>query len=101
VVEQEGEYRVGRFNWLSQPRVSRDILRFSKGPASHPVVLSAARTDAGRRFLLWARFPTFTVEDTLPGRYVVHLVDLRYAQRPDASFGTMTIPVPKEGRVKE
>jgi inner membrane protein len=93
VVEQAGEYRVGSFNWLNSPRVARDVLTFGKGQASHPAVLAAGKTDAGRRFLLWARFPAFTVEQILPGQYLVHMVDVRYAERPGATFGALSIPV--------
>jgi inner membrane protein len=96
VVEQEGEYRVGSFNWLRHPRVSREVQTFRRGEPDHPAVRTAARTPAGRRFLMWARFPTFTAEQRGAGEFLVHLVDLRYANRPDVRFGAMSIPVHSE-----
>ena len=93
VVEQGEEYRVGRFSWLTDPHVSPAMETFEKGTASHPAVLAAAETTVGRRFLSWARFPTFTVDMLGPGQYLVHLVDLRYAERPGQEFGAASIPV--------
>jgi hypothetical protein len=92
VVEQDGDYRVGRFNWLTRPAIG-PIHTFRKGQPAHPAARIAASTDAGRRFLSWARFPTFTVEQLRTGQFVVHLVDLRYAERADEAFGTLSIPV--------
>jgi hypothetical protein len=54
---------------------------------------AAAATTVGRRFLGWARFPWFQVEPRGDGT-IVHLVDLRYADRPGTGFGTVSIPVP-------
>jgi inner membrane protein len=93
VVDQGEKYRVGRFSWLADPRVSPAVETFDKGTPSHPAALAAAKTSLGRRFLLWARFPTFTVEPRGPSQYLVHLVDLRYAERPGAEFGAVSIPV--------
>jgi inner membrane protein len=93
VVEQEEEYQVGRFSWHARPQVDAATQRFRKGPVSHPAVLAAAKTPMGRRFLSWARFPTFTIEVRRPGHYLVHLVDLRYAERPGERFGAVSIPV--------
>jgi inner membrane protein len=93
VVQQGEQYRVGRFSWLPDPHVSPSVETFERGPTSHPAVLAAAKTSLGRRFLLWARFPTFTVELRGPDQYLVHLVDLRYAERPGEEFGAVSIPV--------
>jgi hypothetical protein len=92
VVEQDGQYRVGRFNWLTRPATGQ-IHVFGKGQVSHPAARMAASTDAGRRFLSWARFPTFTVEQLRSGEFVVHLVDLRYAEGPGEAFGALSVPV--------
>jgi inner membrane protein len=93
VVEQDGEYRVGSFSWLARPHVAPHMRTFSKGDVSHPAVPLAAKTAAGRRFLSWARFPIYSVEYLPDGRDVVHLVDLRYAERPGEQFGALSIPV--------
>lgn len=94
VTQRDGEYRVGTFRWLERPHVSRvDLLTFPRGRPSHPAVSRAAESPAGRRFLGWARFPTFEIEQVGPAQYLVHMVDLRYAQRPGDAFGTISIPV--------
>jgi inner membrane protein len=92
VVEQHGEYRVGSFNWLARPRVS-GVQTFSRGQSEHPAIQAAAETAVGRRFLSWARFPAFTAQQLPGGEFLVHLVDLRYAERPGVRFGAISIPV--------
>lgn len=94
VVVQEGEYRVGTFRWLEQPHVRRaDVLAYPRGRPSHPAVDIAMGTESARRFMVWARFPTFEVQAAGADRYLVHLVDLRYARDPGDSFGALTVPV--------
>jgi inner membrane protein len=94
VTEQEGEYRVGTFRWLQRPHVKQaDVLTFPRGRLPHPAVSRAAETPVGRRFLGWARFPTFDIEQVGPGRYLVHVVDLRYARGPGDRFGAVSILV--------
>ena len=94
VTEQEGRYRVGTFRWLERPQVNRSaVLTFPGGRPSHPAVLRAAESPVGRRFLGWARFPTFEIEQVGPSQYLVHIVDLRYARRPGDAFGAVSIPV--------
>jgi inner membrane protein len=94
VVEQAEVYRTAEFRWLATPRLDPASLRaFPKGPADHPAVLAAARSTVGRRFLGWARFPIFQLEPAGAGAFVVHIIDLRYADRPDDRFGSVSIPV--------
>jgi inner membrane protein len=77
VAEQEEVYRTGEFRWLEDPHVDRASVRvYPKGPRGDPAVQRAASSTLGRRFLGWARF-----------------VDLRYADRPGAGFGAVSIPV--------
>jgi len=93
VTQQEGEYRVGTFSWLERPHVNRaEVVTLPRRPL-HPAVLRAAESTVGRRFLGWARFPTFEVEQVGPAHYLVHVVDLRYARRPGDRFGAISIPV--------
>jgi len=93
VTQQEGEYRVGTFRWLGRPHVDRaEVVTFPSGRPSHPAVLAAVESPVGRRFLGWARFPTFRVEQVGPAQYLVHVVDLRYARRLGDRFGTVSIP---------
>lgn len=94
VTLQEGEYRVGTFYWLERPHVNQaDVVTFPRGRPSHPAVLPATESPVGRRFLGWARFPTFDIEEVGPAQYLVHVVDLRYARRPGDRFGAVSIPV--------
>jgi inner membrane protein len=94
VAEQEEVYRTGEFRWLEDPHVDRASVRvYPKGPRGDPAVQRAASSTLGRRFLGWARFPAYQVERTGQGAVTVHIVDLRYADRPGAGFGAVSIPV--------
>ena len=94
VVEQDDVYRTARFGWLTSPHVDRSSVRiFPKGPRGHPAVRAAAATTPGGRFLGWARFPAFQLEPAGGEAWTVHIVDLRYADRPGVRFGTVSIPV--------
>jgi inner membrane protein len=94
VVEQDEEYRVGTFRWLQRPHLERrDVVSYPRGRPPHPAFEAAVITRPARRFLGWARFPTFEVETVAAGEYLVHLVDLRYARGPGDSFGALSIPV--------
>ena len=94
VVEQEEGYRVGRFRWFDRPHVDRsEVLTFPRGRPTHPAFDAAVATLRARRFLGWARFPTFAIESVSAGGYLVHFIDLRYARSPDDSFGALSIPV--------
>jgi len=94
VALQAGAYRVGTFRWFRRPHVETASLR--RFPAARPddaPIRAAMATALGRRFLGWARFPTAQVEPNPSGGALVHLIDLRYADRPDAGFGSVTIAV--------
>ena len=92
-------YRTGDFRWLSDPHLDRASVRvYPKGPRRYPAVQRAASTTLGRRFLGWARFPAFRVEKGAHGQVIVHIVDLRYADRPGVGFGSVSIPVSRTGQ---
>ncbi|MEP6687142.1 MAG: hypothetical protein ABJC36_02260, partial [Gemmatimonadales bacterium] len=55
-----------------------------------PALAAARATPLGQRFLGWARFPTVQTEPRTGGT-LVHLIDLRYADRPGAGFGSVTL----------
>jgi inner membrane protein len=94
VAQQAASYRVGTFRWLGTPHVEPASLRLFPRPGPDDPALLAARAEpVGRRFLGWARFPTVQVEASPGGGSLVHLIDLRYADRPDAGFGSVTVPV--------
>jgi inner membrane protein len=104
VAELEKVYRTGEFRWLTDPHVDRASVRvYPKGPRNYPAVRRAASTTLGRRFLGWARFPAYRVEKTDGGGVTVHIVDLRYADRPGVSFGAVSILVggPPQSAVME
>ena len=95
VVAAQGErYVVGSYHWLANPRIDAASLRsFPRGRPSHPAVAAADTTTPARRFLGWARFPTYRIEALGGDEFLVHIVDLRYADRPGVSFGAVSIPV--------
>ena len=95
VVAEQGEvYRTGDFRWLRTPHLDPASVRVhAKGPREHPAVRAAERTTLGRRFLGWARFPSFRLDDSGESGATVHIVDLRYADRPGVRFGAVSIPV--------
>ena len=100
VVAAQGErYQVGTFRWFGRPHV-QGLRTFARPRADDPVLAAARVTTLGRRFLGWARFPTVQVEEATGGARV-HLIDLRYADRPGAGFGSVTLsaagPPPASG----
>jgi inner membrane protein len=93
VAEQDQVYRTAEFRWLAHPHVDPASVRvYPRGPREDPAVRRAASTALGRRFLGWARFPAFRVEGAGTG-LIVHIMDLRYADRPGVRFGAVSIPV--------
>jgi inner membrane protein len=100
VVEQGEHYRVGTFRWLPRPRVNR-VTSYPRKRPPHPAVSLAAGSPLGRRFLGWARFPTFEVEELAESRAMVHVVDLRYARAPGDRFGAVSIPVTLPGPIRK
>lgn len=93
VVEQGDAYRVASFSWLARPKIDPASIReYPARPPVHPAIAAAATTPEGRRFLGWARFPSFTIDSSAAG-YVVHIVDLRYALRPGVRFGSVSVNV--------
>ncbi|HJR15714.1 MAG TPA: hypothetical protein VJ808_02590, partial [Gemmatimonadales bacterium] len=94
VLEEERQYRVGTFRWLDRPHVNlSQVLTFPRGQPSHPAVAAAVESAQGRRFLGWARYPTFEIQRTGNDRFLVHVIDLRYARERGESFGAISIPV--------
>jgi inner membrane protein len=94
VAEQGDNYLVGTFRWLPHPRVSHaEIQRFPRTRPPHPALAAALRQQDMRRFLGWARFPTFLIEPKGRSDYLVHAVDLRYTRRPGVRFGALTLAV--------
>jgi inner membrane protein len=94
VAAQGAAYRIGTFRWLGTPHVDTASLRtFPRPQPGDPLVAAAAEQQLGRRFLGWARFPTVRADTDAAGLGVVHLIDLRYADRPGSGFGSVTLPL--------
>jgi inner membrane protein len=92
VIEQGEVYRFGTINWRRRPAFALVPVVVAK-QADDPAARAAARTEEGRRFLGWARFPFFAIEHEGTG-VVVHLIDARYTLDPAAGFGTFTVRLP-------
>ena len=94
VAVQGSAYRVGVFRWLATPHLERASLRtFPRPLPGDPLVAAAEEQQVGRRFLGWARFPTVRADTNPAGQAVVHLIDLRYTDRPGTGFGSVTLPL--------
>jgi hypothetical protein len=94
VAAQRDRYVTGDFRWLRQPHIDPATMRsFPQEWRTSQALEIATGTVLGRRFLSWARFPLLLEEPTSDGGVRVHLIDLRYADRPGAGFGTVTILV--------
>lgn len=93
VVAAEGDwYRLAAFRWLVRPHIDpASERRFPRPRSDDPAVAAARATSLGTRFLTWARFPAVQVEAGPGGGSLIHLIDLRYADRPGAGFGTVTV----------
>jgi len=99
VAVQGHRYLVGVFRWFARPHV-QGLRTFPRPGPDDPVLAAARATPLGRRFLGWARFPTVQ-EEPAPGGTRMHLIDLRYADRPGGGFGSVTVaaasPPPASG----
>jgi inner membrane protein len=94
VAAQGSVYRTVEFRWLRRPHLDRSSIQtYPRGEPADPAVERARKTELGRRFLSWARFPVFQSEAIHGGGTVVHMIDLRYTRGP-TGFGSVTVPVP-------
>ena len=96
VVEDGGGYRVGLFNWLPRPALQLDELPYEVQPL-HRAAALAVQEPAARKFLSWARFPYYLVEEDATG-YRVHIGDARYGVDPEESWAATSVRLP--GRAK-
>jgi len=93
VVDEGNQYLVGRMRVGGRLDTDGHWPKRNPDPvAADPEVTLAAATPAAQAFLRWARYPTYLV-DRRGGLTVVHFIDLRYARQPDATFGTLAVPV--------
>jgi inner membrane protein len=84
-------YETGWFTWSFSPRYAADpnvITALTDTSAAYRV---ASNTRAGRRFLIWSRFPY--VDDSAAGdTSAMRLDDARYGGPGRASFASVTVP---------
>jgi inner membrane protein len=92
VAAEDDSYRLATFRWLGRPHIDpASERRFPRPRPDDPALAAARATSLGARFLLWARFPTVQVEPGPGGGSLIHLIDLRYADRAGAGFGAVTV----------
>jgi inner membrane protein len=93
VLDLGDAYRSGALAFRPGPRVSLSHERDPKG-AEGPLASAAARTETGRKFLSWSRFPIFRVERGPQGAARVVLQDARYPPSRDGNWASAVIPLP-------
>ena len=94
VAAQGDSYRLSTFRWLGRPHIDPGSeRRFARPRRDDPALAAARTTSLGSRFLVWARFPMVQVEPGPDGGSLIHLIDLRYADRAGAGFGSVTVAV--------
>lgn len=89
--ELNDRYELGRLT-LGWPTGYAPLLRRSSGRAQ-PAALLAAKTRDGRRFLRWARFPSFSLEKRDDGTEVI-ISDLRYGDGANRSWASVRVRIP-------
>lgn len=86
-------YRYGTLAFRPGPRVALSDETDPKG-AEDPLARAAARTETGRKFLSWSRFPLFRVERGPHSGGRVVLQDARYPPSRDGNWASAVISVP-------
>jgi len=89
VVQTREGYRLGRLSWLAEPKVALDP-RILPRPELTPATRAALDAPSVQGFVGWMRFPTIEADQD-DGGTTVHLIDLRYARRRNAGFGTARV----------
>ncbi len=94
IVATRGDHYVtGTFRWWKAPHlIPGSIREYPSGYPTDPNISDALQTKTARRFLGWARFPTFRVRMNDGTARAVEIVDLRYADTP-RGFGKLTVPI--------
>lgn len=100
IVEQPDRYRVGHVRLL--PTAALELPHTLLKRADDPAALAARHTTAGRRFLVWSRFPFYEIEHGSAGARV-RISDARYSLGAVARAGArdwahVTVTVPTTGR---
>lgn len=93
VADLGDDYRFGTLRWLPRPSVTLDSLSVRPFPA-HYAATAATRGPLVRKFLSWARFPFYEIDD-LGDRYLVRIGDARYTLDPEGSWAGVAVEVQK------
>jgi inner membrane protein len=91
IIATENHYRFGSFRWLPAPAIRLDPAKVRVGRSS--ATDRAAHVGPMHDYLVWSRYPFFTVEQSVEGQ-VVRAGDLRYArERSAGSLAGITVVV--------
>jgi hypothetical protein len=97
VIETETLIQVIRVNALDANSIPEEMGTFEK-PQPSPALAAAMKTQAGKIFLDFARFPWAQVDESEQG-YIVSLRDLRF-YRPSAQSQGFTLKVELDNRLQ-
>ncbi len=90
VIDTGTEYRVGSYEWFSEPRLLLDRRPLAKPPWTGPVA-AAFRAPCLQGMVGWVRFPWVEIEQTEDGGHIVHLMDARYTRSRTSGFGGSSV----------
>lgn len=91
VAEVGDRYHFGTVRWLPRPGFDPDAYTVDAGPR-HFAAAAATRGPRVRRFMSWARFPYFEVEERRD-RFVVRIGDARYTLDPAESWAGLEVEI--------
>ena len=91
VAEVGDRYHFGTVRWLSRPRFEGEPFTYDAGPR-HYAAAAATRGPRVRRFMSWARFPYFEVEERVD-HYLVRIGDARYTLDPAGSWAGLEVEI--------
>jgi inner membrane protein len=89
VIEDPEVYRFGTLRWLARRKFTAESETVDRHPGD-PAVAAALREPRARKFMSWARFPYFEVDDSGEGT-TVHIGDARYTFDPHGSWAATTV----------
>jgi inner membrane protein len=96
VVQDSSGYHVGMFNWLARPAFELSGMPYD-GDLSGDVAVLSGREPKAQRFLSWARFPYYLVEEGESG-YELYIGDARYGLDPFDSWASTRVSLRREAR---
>ncbi len=98
VVAGPDGYEAGTFSWLGGPALELQPLPYDPyapgRSAMHPAVSEALARPAVRKYLTWARFPYYWVNERSDA-YVVYFGDARYTVDPERSWAATRVVIAK------